>query len=73
MISKYCKCKNTYTRDCDCENSVWSQGIGSLIGQGSSAITRSKGVREMQETSSENPTSGQGTSNVTQVENERTI
>lgn len=45
MEAKYCKCKNTYTRECDCEESVWSQGVGSLTGQGNSNVTQVKNER----------------------------
>jgi len=41
MRAKYCKCINTYTiKECDCENIpyYWSQGIGSLIGQGIKSV-----------------------------------
>lgn len=43
MKAKYCKAENTYKisecRNCTC-GYVWKQGIGSLVGQGSSVITR---------------------------------
>ena len=39
MEAKYCKCKNTYTMDCSCESSLWSQGLGNLSGQGESFIS----------------------------------
>lgn len=73
MLSKYCKCKNTYTRDCDCEDSVWSQGVGSLINQGESNISQTEENRELQNESSLPPASGEGSSVVVKVEDERTI
>ena len=47
MKAKYCPCKNTYTiNNCKCEKkgrmyySALPHGIGSLVGQGNSNITR---------------------------------
>ena len=73
MISKDCKCKNTYTRDCDCEETVWNQGVGSLTGQGSSSISKIEEEKSVNSQSTNPSTSNQGVSNVTQVINERTI
>lgn len=47
MRARYCPCKNTYTiNNCNCEKkgrmyySALPHGIGSLVGQGNSNITR---------------------------------
>lgn len=50
MKTVYCKSKNTYTNDCDCEDTAkcpayWKQGIGSLIENGVSNVNNTSAPR----------------------------
>ena len=50
MKAVYCKSKNTYTNECDCEDTdkclnYWKQGIGSLIENGVSNVNNTSESR----------------------------
>ena len=50
MKAIYCKSKDTYTNECDCEDTAkcpayWKQGIGSLIENGVSNINNTSSPR----------------------------